>query len=133
MIVTTEGEKNVKEIVSAKFDNLLIAFDRVAHLVRLVGVLKSSIDKNKQNLLNWKEKAIHKIPTFPKAAPKEIAEILLAHLHPKTPDLTIAETFLSGYPRARDNWLLTFILSGKGPGGSKSSFTVQVRNRFLQL
>jgi hypothetical protein len=91
MVATTDPEKNVKEFVSGYFENLLKAFDTPAALARLGGIRKSSIDKTKQDLLNWKEKTIHKIPTFPKTAPNEIAEILLAHLPTKTPDLTIAE------------------------------------------
>jgi hypothetical protein len=91
MGATTDPEKNVKEFVSGYFANLLKAFDRAAPLARLGGVRKSSIDKTKKVLLTWKEDTIKKIPTFPKTATNEIAEILLAHLPPKTPDLTIAE------------------------------------------
>lgn len=88
--VETEPEKIVKEFVSGYFDNLLKAFDSAAPLARLGGVRKSSIDKTKKVLLNWKEDTIQKIPTFPKTAPNEIAEILLAHLPSNTPQLTIA-------------------------------------------
>jgi len=91
MGTTTDPEKNVKDFVSGYFENLLKAFDRAAPLARLGGVRKSSIDKTKKVLLNWKEDTIKKIPAFPKTAPNEIAEILLAHLPPQTPVLTIAE------------------------------------------
>jgi hypothetical protein len=91
MGATTDPEKNVKEFVSGYFENLLQAFDRAAPLARLGGVRKSSIDKTKKVLLTWKEDTIKKIPTFPKTAPNEIAEILLAHLPPNTPHLTIAD------------------------------------------
>lgn len=90
MIAATEHEKTMKEHVSGKLDNLLIAFDGAAPILRWVGVRKSSRDKMKQDLLNWNKKPIPKKFTFPKTTPNKIAKILLAYLPPKTPDLTIA-------------------------------------------
>jgi len=91
MTVSAEPEKNVKELVSGYFDNLLKAFVTPAALARLGGVRKETIGKMKKELEGWKEKTVKKIPAFKKENALKIAETLIAHLPPKTPDLTIAE------------------------------------------
>jgi hypothetical protein len=89
--ISTEGDKIVKEYVSGDFDNLLKAFDGVTPLARLGGVKKLTLEKMKKELERWKKKTISKIPTSKKKIAPEIAETLIVHLSPKTPDLTIAE------------------------------------------
>jgi hypothetical protein len=91
MTFATEGEEEVRGYVSADFDDLLIAFDRVAPLARLGGIKKLTLEKRKQELEGWKEKTISKISISKKQIAPTIAEILITHLPPKTPDLTIAE------------------------------------------
>jgi hypothetical protein len=91
MKVLAGPEKKVKELVSGYFDNLLKAFVTPAALARLGGVRKETIEKMKKELAGWKEKTNKKIPKFKEKIALEIAETLIAHLPPKTPDLTIAE------------------------------------------
>ena len=91
MTVATESEKKVKEYISGCFDSLLKAFDGVFPLARLGGVRKLTLEKMEKELEGWKKKTINKIPTSKKKIAPEIAETLIAHLPPKTPDLTIAE------------------------------------------
>lgn len=91
MTVSAEPDKNVKEFVSGYFDNLLKAFDKAAPIARLGGIRKPTIGKMRKELEGWKERTIKKIPTFKKETALEIAETLIMHLPPKTPDLTIAE------------------------------------------
>jgi hypothetical protein len=91
MTFATEGEEEVRGYVSGDFDDLLIAFGRVAPLARLGGIKKLTLEKRKKELEGWKEKTISKISISKKQIAPTIAEMLIAHLPPKTPDLTIAE------------------------------------------
>jgi hypothetical protein len=91
MKVSAEPERKVKDLVSGYFDNLLKAFVTPAALARLGGVGKKDIEKAKKELAGWKEKTIKNIPKFKEKIALEIAEILIAHLPPETPVLTIAE------------------------------------------
>jgi hypothetical protein len=91
MKVSAEPEKNIKKLVSGYFDNLLKAFVTPAALARLGGVRKETIEKTKKELTGWKEKTIKRIPKIKEEISLEIAEALIAHIPPKTPDLTIAE------------------------------------------
>jgi hypothetical protein len=89
MTVAMEGE--TKEYVSSRFDNLLNAYNSLAPLVRLGGVRKETLKKRRKELEGWKKQTINKLPTSIKKIAPEIAETLIAHLPPRTPDLTIAE------------------------------------------
>jgi hypothetical protein len=96
MTVSAEPEKNVREFVSDCFDNLLMAFDKASPIARLGGIRKPTIEKIKRELAGWKNKTISRIPKFNQYKDKgrialKIAETLIAHLPPKTPDSIIAE------------------------------------------
>jgi hypothetical protein len=93
VIMGTSGdpEKKTKELISRYFDDLLKAFITPAALARLGGVRKGTIEKKKNEMMSWKEKIIKKIPKIKEETALKIAETLIAHLSPKTPDLTIAE------------------------------------------
>jgi hypothetical protein len=92
MISSAEFKKEeiVRQFISEYFNNLLNAFDEVAPIARRAGVRKRTIEKIREELAGWDEKAINKIPAFKKKIAMEIAETLIAHLPSRTPDLTIA-------------------------------------------
>jgi hypothetical protein len=89
--VSAEPEENVRKYVSRSFDNLLKEFDKLIPIASLGRIRKTTIEKVKNELADWKEKTIKKIPKFKTKIALEIAENLIAHLPSKTPDLTIAE------------------------------------------
>ena len=83
--------KAVVDTVSGYFDNLLNALAQAAPLARLGKVRQEAIKQTKAVIEGWKDKTIKniQIPSQMKQ-PDIIAGILIVHLPPGIPDLTIA-------------------------------------------
>jgi hypothetical protein len=81
----------VVDTVSGYFDNLLNALAQAAPLARLGKVRQEAIKQTKAVIEGWKDKTIKniQIPSQMKQ-PDIIAGILIVHLPPGIPDLTIA-------------------------------------------